>query len=73
MDIFQVLDICQSYADALIDYNNQAKYMALCGRLLAGLTILRVVLKNPLQEHLIQALAVNANEESDDCPSLTRD
>lgn len=36
MDLFQGLDICQRYADALIDYNNQAKYMTLCGRLLAG-------------------------------------
>lgn len=60
-DLFQVLDICQRYADELIETNNHAEYIALCGRLLAGLSVLKVVLKSPLPKHLIEQLTVNEN------------
>ena len=60
-DLFQVVDICQRYADELIEVNNHAEYMALCGRLLAGLNVLKVVLKSPLPKHLIEQLTVNDN------------
>jgi len=60
-DLFQVLDMCQRYADELIETNNHAEYMALCGRLLAGLNVLKVVLKSPLPKHLIEQLTVNEN------------
>lgn len=58
-DLFQVLDICQCYTDELIENNNYAEYVALCGRLLAGLDILKAVLKSPLPKHLIEQLTVN--------------
>ncbi|MCS3602622.1 hypothetical protein M2371_001831 [Buttiauxella sp. BIGb0471] len=60
-DLFQVVDICQRYADELIEVHNHAEYIALCGRLLAGLNVLKVVLKTPLPKHLIEQLTVNEN------------
>ena len=46
--------------------------MALCGRLLAGLNILKVVLKAPLPEHLINALTVDSKKPDEDrCPLST--
>ncbi|OAT25432.1 hypothetical protein M976_03776 [Buttiauxella ferragutiae ATCC 51602] len=60
-DLFQVVDICQRYADELIEVHNHAEYIALCGRLLAGLNVLKVVLKSPLPKHLIEQLTVNEN------------
>ena len=60
-DLFQVLDICQRYADELIETDSHAEYIALCGRLLAGLNVLKVVLKSPLPKHLIEKLTVKEN------------
>lgn len=57
-DLFQVLDVCRHYIDELTETNNHAEYMALCGRLLAGLNVLRVVLNHPLPPHLIEQLTV---------------
>lgn len=57
-DLFQVLDVCQRYADELIETDDHAEYMALCGRLLAGLNVLKAVLKLPLPAHLIEQLTV---------------
>lgn len=64
-DLFQVVDICQRYADELIEANNHAEYMALCGRLLAGLNVLKAVLKSPLPNHLIEQLTVNENNSDE--------
>lgn len=58
MDLFQVLDCCQYFSDALIENDEHTERMALCGRLLAGLEILRVVLEAPLPEYLIEHLTV---------------
>lgn len=58
MDLFQVLDICQQYADGLIENNNHTECMALCGRLLAGLEILKSALKAPLPNYLIEQLTL---------------
>ncbi|WP_310606456.1 hypothetical protein [Buttiauxella brennerae] len=55
-DLFQVLDNCQSYVDALIENDNNTECMALCGRLLAGLEVLKAVLREPLPDHLIEKL-----------------
>ena len=46
-DLFQVLAICQLYVDELIETHNHAEYIALCGRLLAGLNALKVVFTCP--------------------------
>ncbi len=55
-DLFQVLDTCVRYVDALVECNELAARMALCGRLLAALEVLRVLLDQPLPEHLIERL-----------------
>lgn len=72
-DLFQVVDICQRYADELIEVDNNAEYMALCGRLLAGLNVLKVVLKSPLPKHLIEQLTVNENNADEYCSQLSAD
>ncbi|MBN6030360.1 hypothetical protein [Pantoea ananatis] len=58
-DLFQVLDTCVRYVDALVECNDIADRMALCGRLLAALEVLRVLLDQPLPEHLIERLTVD--------------
>ncbi|SQA96535.1 Uncharacterised protein [Cedecea neteri] len=47
MDLFQVLDTCEQYAGHLLENKNHTQRMALCGRLLAGLEVLKSVLKAP--------------------------
>lgn len=58
-DLFQVLDTCVRYVDALVECNDIADRMALCGRLLAALEVFRVLLDQPLPEHLIERLTVD--------------
>ncbi|MGX9310607.1 hypothetical protein [Pantoea ananatis] len=58
-DLFQVLDTCVRYVDALVECNDIEDRMALCGRLLAALEVLRVLLDQPLPEHLIERLTVD--------------
>ncbi len=65
MDLFQILDICQQYVDSLIENDNHTECMALCGRLLAGLEVLKSVLKAPLPDHLIEQLTLKDSETSD--------
>jgi hypothetical protein len=72
-DLFQVVDICQRYADELIEVHNHAEYIALCGRLLAGLNVLKVVLKSPLPKHLIEQLTVNENNADEYRNQLSTD
>ena len=61
-DLFQILDACQHYVDALIENDNNTECMALCGRLLAGLEMLKFALKAPLPAHLIERLTVEVAE-----------
>ncbi len=61
-DLFQVLDICQLYTDELTETHNNAEYIALCERLLAGLTVLKVVLNAPLPKQLIEQLTVKESQ-----------
>ena len=69
-DLFQVLDTCVRYVDALVECNDIADRMALCGRLLAALEVLKVLLDKPLPEHLIKRLTL---EKGDDKACRTRD
>lgn len=64
MDLFQVLDICEQYAGHLLENQNQTERMALCGRLLAGLEVLKSALKAPLPDHLIEKLTLKESEAS---------
>ena len=61
-DLFQVLDACRHYVDALIENDDITERMALCGRLLAALEVLKVALKTPLPAHLIEHLTVDVAE-----------
>ena len=61
-DLFQVLDACQHYVDALIENDDNTERMALCGRLLAALEVLKVALNAPLPAHLIERLTVDVAE-----------
>ncbi|VEB94946.1 Uncharacterised protein [Cedecea lapagei] len=70
-DLFQVLDICERYTDALIENNDIAERMALCGRLYAGLEVLKVVLDKPLPEHLIEYLTAEKSDSEDHARCLT--
>ena len=70
--LFQVLDQCQRYVDALIANDNHTECMALCGRLLAGLNVLKFTLKSPLPEHLIENLTTDITKPDDyRCPLST--
>ena len=69
MDLFQVLDSCQQHVDALIENDDNTERMALCGRLYAGLEVMRILLKAPLPEHLIERLTVDiATDDKYRCP-----
>ncbi|OAE10025.1 hypothetical protein [Pantoea sp. OXWO6B1] len=69
-DLFLVLDACGRYVDALVECNDIADRMALCGRLLAALEVLKVLLDKPLPEHLIKRLTL---EKGDDRACRSRD
>ncbi|HKM96333.1 MAG TPA: hypothetical protein VJY99_06470 [Buttiauxella sp.] len=71
-DLFQVLEQCQRYVDGLIENDNHVECMALCGRLLAGLDVLKFTLKSPLPEHLIESLTTDITKPDDyRCPLST--
>ena len=69
-DLFQVLDTCVRYVDSLVECNDIVDRMALCGRLLAALEVLKVLLDKPLPEHLIKRLTL---EKGDDKACRSRD
>lgn len=72
-DLFQVLDACQHHVDALIENDDHTECMALCGRLLAALEVLKVALKTPLLAHLIERLTVDVAEPDNYRGALTND
>jgi hypothetical protein len=72
-DLFQVLDACHHYVDALIENDDNTERMALCGRLLAALEVLKVALKTPLPAHLIERLTVDVAEPDNYRGPLTTD
>lgn len=72
-DLFQVLDACQHYVDALIENDDNTECMALCGRLLAALEVLKVTLKAPLPAHLIERLTVDVAEPNNYRGTLSTD
>jgi hypothetical protein len=69
MDLFQILDFCAFHANALIENDDDPERMALCGRLLVGLEMLKVILNEPLPAHLIERLTVDiAEDDNYRCP-----
>ncbi len=72
MDLFQILDACEYHADALIENDGVTERLALCGRLLAGLEVLKTILDEPLPSHLIEHLTVDiAEKDNYRCPLST--
>jgi len=65
LDLFELLDRCRHLADALIESDNHTERMALCGRLLAGLEVLRSALDATLPPHLIDRLTIDAATPDD--------
>ncbi|MGB7800442.1 hypothetical protein [Buttiauxella sp.] len=68
-----MLDSCQHYVNALIENDDSTECMALCGRLLAALEVLKVALKAPLPAHLIERLTVDVAEPNNYRGALTTD
>ncbi|WHS99321.1 MAG: hypothetical protein LZT29_02321 [Pantoea stewartii] len=62
-DLFQVLEACSHYVDALMECHDITARMALCGRLLAALEVLKVLLDKPLPEHLIKRLTLEKGND----------
>lgn len=72
MDLFQILDGCQRHVYELIENDNNTERMALCGRLLAGLEMLKFALNAPLPAYLIERLTVDiASDDNYRCPLST--
>jgi hypothetical protein len=73
LDLFQILDRCQCYVDALIENDSTTERMALCGRLFAGLEVLKLVLEQPLPDYLVVQLTVDEGQPCGAVNPLTAD
>lgn len=72
LDLFEILDSCRFHIDALIENDNNTECMALCGRLLAALEMLKFTLNTPLPAHLIERLTIDvATDDNYRCPLST--
>ncbi|HIH9433138.1 TPA: hypothetical protein ACYU6Z_000054 [Klebsiella quasipneumoniae subsp. quasipneumoniae] len=58
-DFTVLADHCDRFAETLIESNDPALRLALCGRLAACLSLLRPTLNDPIPPHLIESLTVN--------------
>ncbi|MBW5930945.1 hypothetical protein [Klebsiella grimontii] len=68
---------CENFAEILIENDDPALKMALCGRLNAALTLLQPTLLEPVPSHLIESLTVdtlpaNSPEFGPECTELCR-
>ncbi|GKX54007.1 hypothetical protein SOASR030_01190 [Leminorella grimontii] len=59
-DFIALADCCERFAEALTESDDPALRIALCGRLAASLTWLRVTLDDPIPAHLIERLTADA-------------
>lgn len=58
MDLFQLLDVCESLADELIECKTDTEQQALCGRLAHCLDVMKATFDQPLPVHLVERLTV---------------
>lgn len=72
-DLFELLEASQAYVDELVECKDVTDCMALCGRLLAGLEVLKSALEAPLPDHLIQQLTVEDNYFKNNTHSICDD
>ncbi|HKS34471.1 MAG TPA: hypothetical protein VJS14_12150 [Enterobacteriaceae bacterium] len=62
-DFTVLADHCECFAQTLIEDDDPALKMALCGRLIACLTLLQPGLLDPIPAHLIESLTVDVPPE----------
>ncbi len=58
-DFTILADHCENFADTLIESDDPALRLALCGRLAACLALLRPTLNDPIPSHLIESLTTD--------------
>ena len=68
-DFTVLAEHCANFAGTLIESNDPTLKMALCGRINASLMLLQPTLLEPVPEHLVESLTVNAPPE--DFPRFT--
>ena len=56
MDLFQLLDVCESLADELIECKKDTKHQALCGRIAHCLEVMKTTFDQPLPAYLVDRL-----------------
>ncbi|EHI2137168.1 ash family protein [Salmonella enterica] len=58
---------CENFAETLIETDDPALRLALCGRLAACLTLLRPTLNDPIPPHLVESLTTDTLPASSTC------
>jgi len=58
MDLFQLLNVCESLADELIECQTEIEQQALCGRIAHCLEVMKTTFDQPLPTHLVERLTV---------------
>ncbi|MCG8156470.1 hypothetical protein JMY81_15185 [Brenneria goodwinii] len=58
-DFTVLADHCENFAETLIESDDPSLRLALCGRLAAGLALLKPGLSDPIPPHLIDSLTVD--------------
>lgn len=58
-DFTLLADYCDRFAETLIETDDPAQRLALCGRLAACLALLRPTLNDPVPPHLVDSLTVD--------------
>ncbi|ECJ2453058.1 hypothetical protein JGY68_003350 [Salmonella enterica] len=66
-DFTDLADYCDRFAETLIESDDPALRLALCGRLAACLALLRPTLNDPILLHLIESLTVDTLPASYPC------
>ncbi|MCK7317300.1 hypothetical protein L8P35_11350 [Enterobacter cloacae] len=63
-DLFEVVDLCATFASVLVETDNVSERDALCGRLLHAMTALERLCDDDLPQHLIEQLIAGDAEPS---------
>ncbi|EAB8450153.1 hypothetical protein DOR32_09230 [Salmonella enterica subsp. enterica serovar Matadi] len=66
-DFTTLADYCDRFTAALIETDDPALRLALCGRLSACLTLLRPTLNDPIPPHLVESLTTDTLPASSTC------
>ncbi|GDX04863.1 hypothetical protein [Buttiauxella sp. A111] len=58
MDLFQLLDVCESLADELIECQTETEQQVFCGRIAHCLEVMKTTFEQPLPAYLVERLTV---------------